>query len=268
MTDLTAIIPSISLGSVTEYVEYVETKCPETTDEEFVLFRGQRQEYEEGLVPGIARWQPRKGLVSVTEEGEYLRAIEKEIFRQFRKKSLPFLEREPETTLDWLTVAQHHNVPTRLLDWSCNALAALWFVIDGVPTKGKDGKLQHGVVYILKTSYSDYKSPSDFPEDGDFDLFSYDKFFLYEPPSITRRVFVQSGYFTFHPYSKREPHYLALDRDADYKNRLSKLIIAPECFSKIRTTLDRLGINRFSIYQSLDVLGDHLRWYYLPPTER
>jgi len=36
----------------------------------------------------------------------------------------------------------------------------------------------------------------------------------------------------------------------------SKLIIAPECFSKIRTTLDRLGINRFSIYQSLDVLGD------------
>src|SRR5262245_37099940 len=157
-------IPEKEIGSVHEYVEHVESQYPKTTATEFVLFRGQRQESEKGLVPGIARWEPREGLVPVTEEGEYLRAVEKEIIKQFCKKSIPFLEREPKTTLDWLTVAQHHNVPTRLLDWSCNALASLWFVIDGGPAKGKDGEPKNGVVYILKTCEADFKEASDVPE--------------------------------------------------------------------------------------------------------
>ncbi len=254
-----------TIRSVTDYVKYVETQCPETTGTEFVLFRGQHQEYEAGLVPSIARCKPREGLISVEQDCDSLLAVEQEILKQFQKKSLPFLEREPKTALDWLTVAQHHSVPTRLLDWSCNALASLWFVVDGDPAKGADGELADGVIYIFRTRASDFKEPSDMKGN---DLFDYKKIFIYEPPSITRRVFAQYGYFTVHPFLRRKSCYVALDQDHDCKKRLSKLVICPSRFEHIRTALDRLGINRFSIYQSLDELGDHLKWYYVPPSQR
>jgi hypothetical protein len=249
-------IPDRRIESVASYVEYIETHCSlETRHGEFALFRGQRMEYPAGLVPTIARYQPHPG------SDKDLPSVERDLFVDFQKKSLPFLERVPDTTLDWLTVAQHHGVPTRLLDWSCNALTSLWFVIENGPDTGDDGIPQDGVIYMLTTHESDWTNWKRAPR-GD-ELFEHTELLVYEPPSITRRVFAQSGYFTVHPYIEQESRYQALDTDPAYRKRLSKLTIPHGCFEHIRTTLDRLGINRFTIYQSLDVLGDHLKWYHL-----
>ena len=37
---------------------------------------------------------------------------------------------QAKTPIDWYFLMQHHAVPTRLLDWSTNALAALFFAVD------------------------------------------------------------------------------------------------------------------------------------------
>ena len=42
---------------------------------------------------------------------------------------------QAKTAIDWYFLMQHHGVPTRLLDWTTNALAALFFSLDEVHKK-------------------------------------------------------------------------------------------------------------------------------------
>lgn len=58
--------------------------------------------------------------------------MEKMLIEEFKVRNYHLLEgRPPENPLTWLTLMQHHQLSTRLLDWSDNALAALFFACGG-----------------------------------------------------------------------------------------------------------------------------------------
>ena len=228
------------------------------------------------------------------------------LLEQFKAQAPPSVPREPTTEWEWHFLARHHGLPSRLLDWTENALAALWFaIIEHVP---QDKAQYHRIIDQPRPSpIFDSTSPvvwaidpgvlnaSSFgPDDdkifmvgGDFSKhwladfvskgyptgFSFDGAdFTNELPMAvfpTRRntrIVAQQGVFTVHGFSRVPINEL---RPFSLPNSpyLQKIIIDPAAVCHIHFELDLLGITRHSLYPDLDNLSYYLQWaYWLPET--
>ena len=58
---------------------------------------------------------------------------------EFSKKAKKYLEYDVSTNIEWECIAQHYGIPTRVLDWTTNAINALFFAVGDCPI-GKTDK--------------------------------------------------------------------------------------------------------------------------------
>jgi len=235
-------IPVESFG---EFVEYLEEYCRE----EEILFRGQRNS-SWTLLPKIARIV--KDL-NVTPNHK----AEKKMFDMFRRKCIPYLDtRVREVFLDLLTVAQHNGLPTRLLDWTRNPLAALWFAVREPASGGKCG-----AVWVLDHSDEAFQSLMI----SELNLDSYLKtkgVRLYCPSDVSQRLIAQSGWFTVHGVSPEDKDEYTSLEESRFAAHLQKLVIPAESFKQMRFQLDRCGINEETLFRDLGGLCRYVEWYH------
>lgn len=195
------------------------------------------------MLPKIARHEPQENIIE----------IEYEMLYEFKRQAIPHLQIMPENDWEWLAVAQHHRMATRLLDWTWNSLAALWFTVERPADEGIDG-----AVWTFCVEAEEYI------DDEKQEPLEQRMTRVYEPKSIASRISSQQACFTVHEYSRGEKAFVALEKNQRYKGRLRKLLIDRRSFRKIRSNLDRCGMNNALLFPEIEGLCRHINWTHLP----
>ena len=169
--------------------------------------------------------------------------LEKHMFHAFCREITAYIEKPPTSEWEFLAIAQHHGLPTRLLDWSENLLVAIFFACNNKTDSD-------GAVYVLNT-----KSVVD-PEKSPFEMTRIAK---YRPNHVTQRITAQRGLFTVHP-KPNKPMLLGDSPHKAYQTR--KVIIPAKAKERILWDLSRFNINARSLFPDLDGLANFLGWAY------
>ena len=205
------------------------------------LFRGQRSGYS--LIPKIGRSR----LPSLLE-------LEAKMMEDLKREGLPFIRTTPVDEWDWLALAQHHGMPTRLLDWTSNPLVALWFAIC---KESKNG--ESGIIWVFETKPKDSVTRDANPYTGELTK-------VFQPNHFTPRVIAQSGWFTCHKYATPFKRFVPLNTNIRYRERVFSIEIASGRFEWIKTELDRCGINSATLFPDLVGLCEKIAWKRFQPS--
>lgn len=228
------------IDTFSDFINFIEEDCADR----FALFRG--QPVDKPLLPRIARVNL-KNKLPVTELN---------IIKNFKLLSSPYLKAEPTNEWEWLAIAQHHGLVTRLLDWTESPLVALWFVVNKPPEKDSKGKECSGVVWVFKPQPKHHVTLED--EQSSPYIIRGTK--VYQPKHVTPRITAQSGWFTVHKYLENADKFIRMESMKVYKRYLTKIIIPPERFANLRRSLDRCNINASTVFPDIDGLCKLIEW--------
>lgn len=236
-------IPVKNVSNVNEFIDLIENikaNSIASGNKSELLFRG--QSIDRPLLPKLSRLDLNGPILTV----------EKLILAEFKRGILPLTEFKPENNWDLLALAQHHGLPTRLLDWTYHALVALWFAVEKPATKNKQGMKENGVVWILAASVEDFRTDTE-----ETDPLSNKITKIFRSSVISRRISAQAGVFTIHKINE-DDKVVKFETHATFKTKLTKAIIPFSEFALIRKQLSMLGVNNSTVYPDIDGFCKHL----------
>jgi hypothetical protein len=211
---------------------------------------------------------------SLSRLGDGYPELERHLIRNFRKYA--HREQPGPTVWDWLSLAQHHGLPTRLLDWTFSPFTAAHFATATRP--GEDGivwavdcaaahellpdELRSALAEEGATIFTTELLAETAPTLDAFDALSPgDPFLLFfEPPSLDDRIVNQSAVLSV--MCDAEAHvdeYLSANGGLCHAWRLTAA--AKE---EIRSRLDQANVTERVLMPGLDGLATWLRRYYAP----
>ena len=172
---------------------------------------------------------------------------ERRIFDAFRRRArleLPFL---PATEFEWLALAQHHGVPTRLLDWTPNPLMAAWFATNETDPEN-DQVASIYAVQVTRELMIDAENIRPFK----LSRKSLPRFII--SPHWHPRVRAQRGCFSIHPVPNKAWTLSKITHEIfDVPQREWRLF---------RRRLFYFGIDASTVMTDLSGLGEALNWQY------
>lgn len=189
---------------------------------------------------------------------------ESDLLARFKQSASLLIRPLPATEWEWLTVMQHHRVPTRLLDWTESPLVALFFAV-------QENLESHGALWVLdpiRLNSNSHIAPDYehyIPTFGDNPTHNYSPDSLtsetvsrLDPIAVigsrnTPRMQAQLGAFTV---IHRDPKPIEDVSDGEH---VVKYHIPKEAKMDLRLELSMLAVNRFQLFPDLESLGAILR---------
>lgn len=200
--------------------------------------------------------------------------LEEHILRNFIRYSRPYFSTPPVNEWELLVAAQHHGLPTRLLDWTYSPLVAAHFA-----TLNHELEVERAV---WRLDWKKVHRRFDFPElalliqdldelfdkDGHFSpwgLFnreSGEKPFacMIEPPSLDARIVAQAAVFTL--CSDRSQPFDAFLEKHGIGDALTRFVIPADQVARVRDQLDLASVDERRLFPDLDGVAAQMRRYY------
>jgi hypothetical protein len=212
---------------------------------------------------------------SLARLGGDFAALERHLVRNFRKYA--HREMPGPTTWDWLSLAQHHGLPTRLLDWTFSPLVALHFATASWPDDDAvllavDCDGAHGLLPDTPREVLHREGALVFPTEllaecaGGIEELNelgrgHDPFLVFfEPPSLDERIVNQAAVLS----AMSDPTFQLEDWMEANPELWQTWHIPPDVKTEIRERLDQAHVNERVLIPGLDGLAAWLRRYYSP----
>jgi hypothetical protein len=200
--------------------------------------------------------------------------LEEHVLRNFIRYSRPHLPSAPVNDWELLVLAQHHGLPTRLLDWTYSPLVAAHFAtcdllapcdrtiwrLDWMPVHRAFGFPE--LALLIEDLNELFEAEGRFTPWSLFNGSVPGKDFvcMIEPPSLSARIVAQSAVFTLCS-DKRSSFDAFLERHG-LADHLTRLIIPLDEVPRFRDQLDMASVDERRLFPDLDGLTARLRRYY------
>jgi hypothetical protein len=200
--------------------------------------------------------------------------LERHLLRNFQKYAHTDAA-AGNSTWNWLALAAHHGLPTRLLDWSYSPFVALHFATENLADYDKDA-----IIWCVNHRETNERLPNELREQLEqegsnvftvemvnrvaqsleqLERLSNEAFVLFlEPPSLDSRIVNQFALFS----SMSRPDE-SLDEYLRLQPHLARKIVIPARMKwEVRDKLDQVGITERILFPGLDGLTAWLTRYY------
>ena len=199
--------------------------------------------------------------------------LEEHILRNFIRYSRPYLT-QPASDWEVLIAAQHHGLPTRLLDWTYSPLVAAHFATLNSERRSDrviwrlDWKQVHRrfnlpeLAFLIQDLEGILGGDRSLTPWGLFSVREKTKPFacMLEPPSINPRIVAQSATFTLCS-DKRQSFDCFLEQNG-LGSALTKFVIPAQETARFRDQLDLVDVDERRLFPDLDGVAAEMRRYY------
>lgn len=232
---------SNKIHTLSQYVEYVEK-----LSKDFSVSRGHSKE-SYLLLPGALR-------VDKNGKRKYSKRNISYFMNTFKENSHSYL-RNPfdiKNDIEWMAMAQHYGLPTRLLDFTDSHIISLLFAVENAFYE-EDGEKEDAVVWFMnpmRLNFINARNANYINVDevtGASGLDNHDGPVAIKCRKLNERINAQSGLFVYFSDSDKKLE----DYNDDEESLLKKVVIDKDDKKDILASLYSMGINQTKLYPEL-----------------